>query len=206
MSSSSDENMSNGSQGESSEFEDETSMPQMPSSCHIAPYQFEPLDTSETSRSESGTDAATVDTPDGSQIRRGNVEWCTCGNCAPMETENESICCKEQVPGDFFAEECVTLGANFAAVCLHREVLRATLSGLNNLRGDVINFENRSMLYAAYRIFTWWVHNRLGRGVRKVIPSCAIWVIRNTFPEANMIYVPFQEATDEITASIQSVK
>ena len=62
-----------------------------------------------------------------------------------METEKESICCKEQVPGDFFAEECVTLGANFAAVCLHREVLRATLSGLNNLRGDVINFENRSM-------------------------------------------------------------
>ena len=93
-----------------------------------------------------------------------------------METEEESICCKQQVSGDFFAEdECVTLGANFAVVCLHGEVLRATLNGLNNLRGDVISFENRSMRYAAYRIFTWWVHNRLGRGVRKVIPSCAIW-------------------------------
>jgi hypothetical protein len=27
--------------------------------------------------------------------RVGNVEWCRCGNCVPMLTCQESICCKE---------------------------------------------------------------------------------------------------------------
>ena len=75
-------------------------------------------------------------------------------------------------------------------------MLKATLGGLNNLRGDQMMVENRSLRYAAYRIFTWWVHNRLGKGVRKVIPSCAVWTIRDTFPEESGIYVPFQEVKD----------
>ena len=134
-----------------------------------------------------------------------DTNWCTCGNCLPIETVKESVCCKEEVPAHMFQEEeCITVSEHFTAVCLHREVLRATLCGLNNLRGDIIKFENRSMRYAAYRIYTWWVHNRLGKGVRKVIPSCAMWKIRNTFSELNMAYIPFQEAGDEITASLES--
>ena len=96
-----------------------------------------------------------------------------------METDVESLCCKE--------EERVTI----SAVCLHQEVLKATLGGLNNLRGDRMVTENRSMRYAAYRIF--------GKGVRKVIP-CAVWIIRDTFPEESGIYVPFQEAKDELSS------
>ena len=34
----------------------------------------------------------TDDAPSG---RIGNKEWCICGNCFPMETSFESICCME---------------------------------------------------------------------------------------------------------------
>ena len=87
------------------------------------------------------------------------------------------------------------------AVCIHAEVLKAALGGLNSLRGDRMDVSNRSMQYAGYRMFTWWINNRLGRGVRKVIPSCAIWAIRNKYPEENNVYIAFQEANDEIHAS-----
>ena len=46
----------------------------------------------------------------------------------------------------------------------------------------------------------------LGRGVRRVIPSCAIWKKNcHCYPEeGENTYVPFQEATDEITALQQT--
>ena len=70
---------------------------------------------------------------------------------------------------------------------------------LNNMRGDEINIQNKSLRYAGYRLYTWWVHNGLCKGIRKVIPSCAIWAIRDAHPEyGNPIYLPFQEARDEI--------
>ena len=71
---------------------------------------------------------------------------------------------------------------------------------LNNIRGDTINVRNASMRYAGYRQYTWWVHNHLGKGVRKVIPSCAIWAIRDVYPEQNKCYVPYHEARDELNA------
>ena len=37
--------------------------------------------------------------------------------------------------------------------------------------------------FAGYKQFTWWVHNHLGFGVRKVIPSCAVWAIRETYQD-----------------------
>ena len=69
---------------------------------------------------------------------------------------------------------------------------------LNNLRGDALVYENDAFRYAAYRQFMWWIHNSLGKGVRRVIPSCAIWAIRNKYPqEEGKYYVPFREAQEE---------
>ena len=115
--------------------------------------------------------------------RNGNANWCACGECRPMDK-----CCQE---GN---EE---INVSLRRKALLREVLKTTLRGLNHFRGDEINICNRSLRYVGYRMFTWWVHNRLGRGVRKVIPACAIWAIRDAYPDSNKVhYLPFQEMRD----------
>ena len=43
----------------------------------------------------------------------------------------------------------------------------------------------------------WWVHNRLGKEVRKVIPPCAVWSIREKYPSANGSYIPFKESRED---------
>lgn len=54
----------------------------------------------------------------------------------------------------------------------------------------------RNYRYAAYRQFTWWVHNRLGRYVRKVIPACAVKEIREAYPDADGNYTGFRTADE----------
>ena len=158
-------------------------------------YSFEPLAHAGPSRHEN------QETSSISLASRGNTDWCLCGRCHSMDTEEENKCCFE-IPEEYFkGKQCITETGSFSHICLLEEVLKTTLYGLNNLRGDTIHLCNRSLRYAAYRMFTWWVHNRLGRGVRKVIPSCAIWDIRNAFPESdNTHYVPYQEVRDELDA------
>ena len=39
----------------------------------------------------------------------------------------------------------------------------------------------RSLMWAAYMQFTWWVHGKLGRSVHRVLPACASHLIRTRF-------------------------
>ena len=163
---------------------------------NITPYNFEPT-AKVKSRHNLEEQATTLPS------RANNTDWCKCSSCRPMETEEESKCCRDEgeVPQSYFGEyPCVTSHSNFSSVCLQEQVLKTTLYMLNDIRGDTINVRNRSMRYAGYRQYTWWVHNHLGKGVRKVIPSCAIWTIRDMYPEQNGYYVPYQEAKDELNA------
>ena len=59
----------------------------------------------------------------------------------------------------------------------------------------------RTYRYSSYRQFTWWVHNRLGRHVRRIIPSCAINRIRAEFEEDDGNYTCF-EGTDAVASEI----
>ena len=79
------------------------------------------------------------------------------------------------------------------------KLLRKELTDRVNHHKQWEEYENNSLRYAGYRQFTWWIHNRLGKGVRRVIPSCAIWAIREKYPDPNNNYVPFVEAREEET-------
>ena len=58
---------------------------------------------------------------------------CTCGHCSPMNSEKESICCKEitemvqLLDGDDVRPECITEHQDFSNVCLCRAVLIVAL-------------------------------------------------------------------------------
>ncbi len=43
------------------------------------------------------------------------------------------------------------------------------------------------MRLAAYRQFTIWVYDRLGKHNRQVIPACVVNKIRQTFPRAEQV-------------------
>ena len=152
---------------DASDFEEEMDMPAMPSmAIGILQYQFDPLDHS--SHNEAlPENRKTPDTASRSdvQMRVGKTNWCICRHCKPMDSEEER---KKTMHTTL---RSVSLCENFMSVCLHKEVLKVTLGGLNSLRGDGMIIENRSMRYAGYSIFTWWVHNWLCRGVQKAIPS-----------------------------------
>ena len=111
------------------------------------------------------------------------------------------MCCldTDELPDDFFeGQKFVTSSEGFSTVCLSKIALKTALSALNNLRGDSINYvDNCAYRYAEYKQFTWWVHNYLGKGVRKVIPSCAVWAIRTKYPSEDGRYIPFMESKVE---------
>ncbi|KAK3093218.1 hypothetical protein FSP39_012825 [Pinctada imbricata] len=99
------------------------------------------------------------------------VDWCTSGKCRQMPTAEER---------------------DFQVLCLDDSVLR--LSQL--YRQDVLALNedqdiNRGYRHAGYRQYILWTYGRLGAGVRKVIPSCCIWRIRDKFPDAFGQYVGF---------------
>jgi hypothetical protein len=55
---------------------------------------------------------------------------------------------------------------------------------------------SRLLRLTAYRQFTYWAHERLGRGVRVVIPCCVVSAVRRAFPEESGHYVGFRDADD----------
>ena len=86
----------------------------------------------------------------------------------------------------------------FKMVCLSKPVLDTVLSVFNHFRRDSIeNIDNKSYRFAGYKQCILWVYNYLGKGVQKVIPSCAAWKTKNEFKSENNLYVPFAESAEE---------
>ena len=52
----------------------------------------------------------------------------------------------------------------------------------------------RACRLVAYRQFIHWTYSRLGRGMRRVIPSCVVAAVRHEFPEADGVYTGFKLA------------
>ena len=87
---------------------------------------------------------------------------------------------------------------DFKSLCHQEVVLKDVLSALNDMSGDPLeNIDNNILRCAAYKQYIWLVHNYLGIGNRKVIPSCAIWSIRDKFPSNTNVYVPYMESKYE---------
>ena len=116
--------------------------------------------------------------------------WCTCGNCREMPTENERKCC-EKLP-----QNCWSTLHMMDTVVLDRQVLEVARRNRNDWLGedDRIIDINRSLRHTAYRQWVTWKYGKLGQSDRRVIPSCIVWRIHQTYPDPLGQYTGFRPA------------
>ena len=134
-----------------------------------------------------------------------------------MATDTESVCCFDEGAAPrrkLTGLPCICEHKAFYSVCLSRPVLRTALHSMRETRGlryqsvklDVDDtaegsddedevISNTSYRFGGYKQYTLWAHGKLGKSVRKVIPSCALWKIREKFSSETKEYVPFSEGT-----------
>ena len=76
------------------------------------PFMFEPSGPSKDTSSEEDEDEEDEDAVEQiAQDLAGNILWCKFGHCRPMDSHEESVCCKEVeiIPKEYFEGNCCYL-------------------------------------------------------------------------------------------------
>ncbi|XP_064612525.1 P2X purinoceptor 7-like [Liolophura sinensis] len=158
----------------------------------INPYMFEPewsSDGDETPEVEGNVTDIEPEGPD----RRENTEWCTCGQCHPLDSQEECICCQEisrvvdrieLAPGDE-KPKCITEHPGFQSVVLDRDVLETAYYVYRQQYGPMNLTHNSQYRYVAYRQLCRWCWKWLGKRIRVVLPACCVHKILQEFPLAD---------------------
>ena len=120
------------------------------------------------------------------QSNNSTPSWCICGKCRLMPSPDENKCCRQR--------PCVTQQPAFENIVLDREALSVAIVGRTDVLVDRSDFSNEGYRFAAYRQFILWQNGYLGRGNRRVVPSCAIWAIRDKYPSHDGVYTGFKES------------
>nr|DBA15563.1 TPA: hypothetical protein GDO54_004756 [Pyxicephalus adspersus] len=122
----------------------------------------------------------------------GNSDWCVCGNCRPMLTNFESVCCHNVGNAERFLTgeiHCITMVAEFHERCLNAKILQYLLECDNiTTKKDFDSDRNRCLRKAAFRSYTRMIHGFWGKKRRIQVPSCVVWVVRNAFPDPDGRY------------------
>jgi hypothetical protein len=116
----------------------------------------------------------------------GVPDWCKCGHCVAMPTQEENKCCSRAV------RPCITTSRLFPQLVPDANALdlamqyREDMLALNEVRN------NENFRHAAYRQFVLWQHGHLGRGNRRAVPSCCVRAIRDRYPSPNGMYTGYR--------------
>ena len=113
-----------------------------------------------------------------------NVNWCQCGVCLQMPTEDERKCCDRK--------KCVTSYQMFKKICLDKDILEVCIKSTADFYAEEFDFTANSYRKAAYRQFILWKFGKLGYHNRRVIPACVVRVIRAAYPSPDGIYMGFK--------------
>ena len=109
---------------------------------------------------------------------------CICGKCCHMPTPDENKCCRQTL--------CVTLQPSFQSLVLDRDALPVAIVGRMDVLADHSDFSNEGYRFAAYCQYILWQNGYLGRGNRRVVPSCATCSIRDKYPSPEGVYTGFR--------------
>ena len=88
--------------------------------------------------------------------------------------------------------ECITSYELFQNLCLDRHVLELAIRARCDIRVEPLDFSMSSFRKAAYRQFILWEHGYLGKGDRRIIPSCAVKKVREQYPAPDNVYMGFR--------------
>ncbi|EDO40411.1 predicted protein [Nematostella vectensis] len=112
---------------------------------------------------------------------------CKCGKrskpCQNKQIEN--VCCGKR--------NCESTKARFGKLCLDVEVLSLGIRSSADIRNDRHDSSARAFRKAGYRNYILDKHGYLGKGRRRVAPSCIVWQIRHHYPTRTGIYMGFRE-------------
>ncbi|CAB4017121.1 P2X purinoceptor 7-like [Paramuricea clavata] len=108
-------------------------------------------------------------------------EWRVCGYCRPMPQEIENKCCRQK--------NCITLTSRFAKICLDQDVLELCIRNTGDIRNDEEDNSTQAFRKAGYRQFVLARHGHLGKGNRRVCPSCVVLKIRGRYPSVTGVYM-----------------
>lgn len=111
--------------------------------------------------------------------------FCVCGHCREMPTDKEKVCCKER-------QLCRGRSGPFQNICVDSDNLATAIRSLADTYVFTPVYDNRGMRHAAYRQYVMWQHGHLGKGHRRVIPSCCVWEIRKHYPSPNAQYTGYK--------------
>lgn len=118
--------------------------------------------------------------PSGSSL----IPWCKCGMCQIMPQDIENKCCSQR--------RCVTIHSRFSKLCLDPDVLQVAIRNRGDIRNDRDDNSTRAFRKAAYRQFVLDRYGYLGKGNRKVCPSCVVTAIRRQYPSQTGVYMGFR--------------
>ena len=121
----------------------------------------------------------------GSELLATVPEWCKCGRCQQMPQDIENKCCKQK--------QCITYSSRFSKLCLDPDVLELCIRNASDIRNDREDNSTRAFRKAAYRQFILTRYGYLGKGNRRVCPSCVVLQIRKKFPSLTGIYMGYRK-------------
>lgn len=142
--------------------------------------------------------------------RLEEFKWCRCGNCQQMQTVHECVCCHDLVeaeekgvsvcggPGDLtcLVDHDRFYNAVIAEDVLSWQIIARAVDTTGEKFPDPV--PNRVYRYQAYRQVTYFLHGRLGKSFRRVIPSCVVWAIRKKYESQDGTYRGFLHADEAV--------
>ena len=111
-----------------------------------------------------------------------------------MQKGNTRTCTEvpDFIEDKFERKKCITLAHKFELLRLNKTILNNVLVVLHETWGDPLEndkeLHNRSLRFAAYKQFIWWNFLHLGKGNRRVIPSCVVGQLENFFQKQMTVY------------------
>ena len=76
--------------------------------------------------------------------------------------------------------------------CLDADVLELCIKNCADIRNDREDNSTKTFRKAAYREFILDKYGYLGKGRRKVAPSCVVWCVRHHYPSSTGLYMGFR--------------